>query len=68
MQPLIWLGILALLLVVEAITAGLTTIWFALVCMVSLLKYFIASGLVKMRSTNETHRNSNICTVRFAPA
>ena len=28
MQPLIWLGILALLLVVEAITAGLTTIWF----------------------------------------
>lgn len=29
MQPLIWLGILALLLVVEAITAGLTTIWFA---------------------------------------
>ena len=29
MQPLIWLGILAFLLVVEAITAGLTTIWFA---------------------------------------
>ena len=29
MQPLIWLGILALLLVIEAITAGLTTIWFA---------------------------------------
>ena len=28
MQPLIWLGILALLLVVEASTAGLTTIWF----------------------------------------
>jgi len=29
MQPLIWLGILAVLLVIEAITAGLTTIWFA---------------------------------------
>ena len=29
MQPLIWLGSLALLLVIEAITAGLTTIWFA---------------------------------------
>ena len=29
MQPLIWLGFLALLLVIEAITAGLTTIWFA---------------------------------------
>lgn len=29
MQPLIWLGILAVLLIVEAVTAGLTTIWFA---------------------------------------
>lgn len=29
MQPLIWLGILAVLLLIEAITAGLTTIWFA---------------------------------------
>ena len=29
MQPLIWLGILAALLFIEAITAGLTTIWFA---------------------------------------
>ena len=29
MQPLIWLGILAALLFIEAIPAGLTTIWFA---------------------------------------
>lgn len=29
MEPMIWLGILAVLLLIEAITAGLTTIWFA---------------------------------------
>ena len=29
MTPLAWLGILALLLVIEAITVGLTTVWFA---------------------------------------
>ena len=29
MEPIIWLVILAFLLVVEAVTAGLTTIWFA---------------------------------------
>lgn len=29
MEPLIWLGVLAALLVIEAATAGLTTIWFA---------------------------------------
>lgn len=29
MEPLMWLTILAVLLVIEAITVGLTTIWFA---------------------------------------
>ena len=29
MTPLVWLGILAILLVIEAITVGLTTVWFA---------------------------------------
>lgn len=29
MEPMIWLGVLAVLLLIEAITAGLTTIWFA---------------------------------------
>lgn len=29
MEPFIWLALLAVLLVVEAVTAGLTTIWFA---------------------------------------
>ena len=29
MTPLAWLGILAILLVIEAITVGLTTVWFA---------------------------------------
>lgn len=29
MDPFIWLAVLAVLLIVEAITAGLTTIWFA---------------------------------------
>ena len=29
MTPLAWLGILAILLVIEAITVGLTTVWIA---------------------------------------
>lgn len=29
MEPIIWLGAVAVLLVIEAITTGLTTIWFA---------------------------------------
>ncbi len=29
MEPVIWLGILAALLIIEAATTGLTTIWFA---------------------------------------
>ena len=29
MQPIAWLALLAVLLVIEAVTAGLTTIWFA---------------------------------------
>ena len=29
MEPLLWLAVLAVLLVIEAITVGLTTIWFA---------------------------------------
>ena len=29
MEPIIWLGILAVLLVIEGLTTALTTIWFA---------------------------------------
>ena len=29
MEPLLWLIVLAVLLIIEAITVGLTTIWFA---------------------------------------
>ena len=46
MQPLIWLGILALLLVVEAITAGLTTIWFAAGALVAFLAGILGAGIV----------------------
>ena len=45
MQPLIWLGILALLLVVEAITAGLTTIWFAGGALIAFCAGFVGFGL-----------------------
>lgn len=41
MEPLIWLGIVALLLIIEAATVGLTTIWFAGGALVAA----IASGL-----------------------
>ena len=45
MQPLIWLGILALLLVVEAITAGLTTIWFAGGALVAAIACYAGANL-----------------------
>ena len=40
MTPLAWLGILAILLVIEAITVGLTTVWFAGGIVVQLLLFF----------------------------
>ena len=46
MQPLIWLGILALLLVVEAITAGLTTIWFAGGALVAAIACYAGANLI----------------------
>ena len=45
MQLLIWLGILALLLVVEAITAGLTTIWFAGGALVAAIACYAGANL-----------------------
>ena len=45
MQPLIWLGILALLLVIEAITAGLTTIWFAGGALVAAIACYAGANL-----------------------
>ncbi len=45
MQPLIWLGILAFLLVVEAITAGLTTIWFAGGALVATIACYAGANL-----------------------
>lgn len=46
MEPLIWLGLLAVFLVVEAITAGLTTIWFAGGALVAAVSTFFGAGLV----------------------
>lgn len=49
MEPIIWLIILAVLLVIEALTAGLTTIWFAGGALISAIaSYFGASLLVKL--------------------
>ena len=41
MEPFMWLGIVALFLVIEAVTVGLTTIWFAGGALVAA----VASGL-----------------------
>ena len=45
MQPLIWLGFLALLLVIEAITAGLTTICFAGGALVAAIACYAGANL-----------------------
>ena len=46
MQPLIWLGILAVLLIIEAITAGLTTIWFAGGALIAAIACYLGVNLV----------------------
>lgn len=45
MQALIWLGILAVLLIIEAITAGLTTIWFAGGALIAAVACYAGVGL-----------------------
>lgn len=46
MQPLIWLGILAVLLLIEAITAGLTTIWFAGGALIAAVASYFGADLI----------------------
>lgn len=45
MEPLIWLGLLAVLLVIEAVTAGLTTIWFAGGALIAAVASYFGAGL-----------------------
>lgn len=44
MEPVYWLGILVILLVFEAATMGLTTVWFAGGALVALLVSFLGVG------------------------
>lgn len=44
MGPLIWLGIIALFLVIEAATVGLTTIWFAGGALIAAIAAWIGAG------------------------
>lgn len=46
MEPMIWLGILAVLLIIEAITAGLTAIWFAGGALVAAIAAYCGAGVV----------------------
>ena len=46
MTPLAWLGILAILLVIEAITVGLTTVWFAGGAFVACIASWLGGGIV----------------------
>lgn len=49
MEPILWLILLAVFLVIEAITAGLTTIWFAggaLIC--AILAYFNVEIMIQI--------------------
>lgn len=40
-----WLGLLVLLLIVEIVTVGLTTIWFVAGCIVAIIAYELGFGL-----------------------
>lgn len=46
MNPMIWLGLLAALLLVEAVTAGLTTIWFAGGALVAAIAAWMGAGVL----------------------
>ena len=46
MTSLAWLGILAILLVIEAITVGLTTVWFAGGALVACIASWLGGGIV----------------------
>jgi membrane protein implicated in regulation of membrane protease activity len=46
MEPLIWLALLAAFLIIEAITTGLTTIWFAGGALVAVIASYLGAGLV----------------------
>lgn len=46
MEPLIWLALLAAFLIIEAITTGLTTIWFAGGALVAAIASYLGAGLV----------------------
>ena len=46
MNPMIWLGLLAVLLLVEAVTAGLTTIWVAGGALVAAIAAWMGAGVL----------------------
>lgn len=46
MEPMMWLAVLAVLLLIEAITAGLTTIWFAGGALVAAIAAYCGAGAV----------------------
>lgn len=46
MNPMIWLGLLAVLLIVEAVTAGLTTIWFAGGALIAAIAAWMGAGVL----------------------
>ena len=46
MVPIIWLGILAVLLVIEGLTTALTTIWFAGGALIAALAALLGLGIV----------------------
>ena len=46
MEILVWLGIIILLLIIEAVTVGLTTIWFAAGALVALIAGVLGLGVI----------------------
>ena len=46
MAPMLWLVLLAVLLIMEAVTAGLTTIWFAGGALIAALASYFGAGLL----------------------
>ena len=45
MSPYIWLGIVIVLLIVELLTVGLTTVWFAIGALLAMTLAFCGAGL-----------------------
>ena len=61
MDPLLWLGILAVLLIIEAATVGLVTVWFAGGALAAAIASGAGAGAVSYTHLDVYKRQDHYC-------